>query len=362
MTVSSGGAAGIAIGCLIAGGLICFLTIYLIGRRQHILKKLKRSKAPDEQDGNLEESIIGEKESRSRSVGQIDPDRIIATPDPQRQHEHIRSNSSSSCSTATIGTIEGIDHEVREEFHCLNVAIKGHAELYYNLRPVEEADHKNAACDTNLASLADLLGPTAPLDAIAMDSLIQTPETRHDAIRLLLAWVLFRLTQPDAPLDKSLLPLELVQCAQAMSRKDVIDEARRRSEITRKPLPLNSNPGVGASNRKTAEDDRVTFAKWREMSGKLFQPIYGAGKVKSGDAREKNIGELVTTLVCLLQPYVAKGYGGARVRDLENVVKAAAGFGYKLFTQRTEWEFAWSTLMSDELVVYPALVKVGDGE
>ncbi|USW57049.1 hypothetical protein Slin15195_G103680 [Septoria linicola] len=362
MAVSSGGAAGIGIGCLIAGVLICGLAFYVLGPRRHLWR---RKKSGIDEDGNLEESIIGEK--TRGGTHHIDGGCVVPTPSAEGQASHSRSGSDSSVSTATIGTIEFIDHEVREEFHCLNVAIKGHAELYYNLRPIEEPNHKNASCDTNIATLTDLLGPAAPLDGIAMDCLLQEPATRHDSIRLLLAWVVFRFTQLDAPMEKTLLPPELVKCAQAMSRSAaMVDEAaaRRRSEVRRKPLPLNSNPGVGASNRKSEgsseQDERLSFAKWREMSGKLFEPIYGAGKVKVGDARLKNIDEMVTTLVCLLQPYVAKGYGGARVRDLENVVKAAAGFGYKLFTQRTEWEFAWSTLMSDELVVYPALVKVGD--
>lgn len=48
------------------------------------------------------------------------------------------------------------------------------------------------------------------------------------------------------------------------------------------------------------------------------------------------------------------------MRDLEKIVKEGAALGYRLFTQRAEWEFVWSTLMADEMVVFPALVKVGD--
>lgn len=435
MTVSTGAAVGIAMGSLIAGILICGLVVDLLGGHRYILKK-KPARGADGEDRNLEESIFGEKASRSHRGGPIDPERILSTPE-QQQNSPVSSLDSSSSS---IATIETLDQEVRQEFVNLNIAIKGHAELYYNLRPIEdEVALKSASCDTNLSTLDDLLGPTAPLDAIAMDSLLQTPETRHEGIRLLIAWSLFRFIQLDAPVERTLLPPELVQCAQAMSRRrqDVssgtmmtttmmMDEEakKKRLEITRKPLPLNSNPGSGASNRVISSssplppgtstatttiaptnaaalqeepDNRILFAKWREISGKLFPPIHApphhnlsssppfsssSPPHSSSSAAAANANphphtlttppnenttttpheDLITTLVCLLQPYIATGYGGARVRDLENVVAATTRFGFRLmFSSRTEWEFAWTTLMADEFVVFPALVKVGDG-
>lgn len=432
MTVSTGAAVGIAMGSLIAGILICGLVVDLLGGHRYILKK-RPARGADGEDGNLEESIFGEKASRSHRGGPIDPERILSTPE-QQQNSPVSSLDSSSSS---IATIETLDQEVRQEFVNLNIAIKGHAELYYNLRPIEdEVALKSASCDTNLSTLDDLLGPTAPLDAIAMDSLLQTPETRHEGIRLLIAWSLFRFIQLDAPVERTLLPPELVQCAQAMSRRrqdvssgtmmttttmTMMDEEakKKRLEITRKPLPLNSNPGSGASNRVISSpplphgtstttiaptnaaaaalqeepDNRILFAKWREISGKLFPPIHApphhnlssSPPHSSSSAAVSNPHphphtlttspnetsttttttpheDLITTLVCLLQPYIATGYGGARVRDLENVVAATTRFGFRLmFSSRTEWEFAWTTLMADEFVVFPALVKVGDG-
>ncbi|KAM3424561.1 hypothetical protein BST61_g6557 [Cercospora zeina] len=381
--VSAGVVAGIAVGGLIAGVLVCGFAFYIYGRRRQFFQQQKNFHSGRDGDGAILEETLGEKQRGA----DFDPDQLHNSP-TSRPRARSRSSSTSSTSTATIGTIESIDQEVREEFHCLNVAIRGHAELYYNMRQVERPeDFKKMACDINLVTLNNLLGPDAPINAITTDVLLQAPETRHDTIRFLLAWVLFRLIQPDAPIEQTLLPPELVKCAQAMARKasqtGTEQTGRCRSETqpggrnvgARSPSPLKSNPGIGASNRQPAlsssvvADERLSFAKWRSMSGKLFDPIYGTGKIGQPtspqspafpDPREKNIDQLVTSLVCLLQPYVAKGYGGARVRDLESVVKSAAGFGYKLFTQKTEWEFAWSTLMADEVVVFPALVKVGD--
>ncbi|KAF2216990.1 hypothetical protein CERZMDRAFT_80980 [Cercospora zeae-maydis SCOH1-5] len=388
--VSPGVVLGIAAGCLIAGVLVCGLAFYLYGRRRQFFQQ-KKSNSGRDGDGAILEEMMGEKQRG----GDFDPDQLHDSP-TSKGRQRSRASSTSSTSTATIGTIESIDQEVREEFQRLNVAIRGHAELYYNLRPVECPDEfKKMSCSsTNLVTLNNLLGPDAPINAITTDVLLRAPETRHDTIRFVLAWVLFRFIQPDAPIEQTLLPPELVKCAQAMSRRDsqnASDQAGRRRSASlsggrnvgaRSPSPLKSNPGIGASNRQPAPsitsdpatassataiaDERLSFARWRSMSGKLFYPVYGTGEVAHPtastppDPREKNVDQLVTSLVCLLQPYVAKGYGGARVRDLEAVVKSAAGFGYKLFTQKTEWEFAWSTLMSDEVVVFPALVKVGD--
>jgi hypothetical protein len=322
-----------------------------------------RRKRGGDDDENFEETMIGEK-SRGSGSGSGAPARsnTVRTGAAAAAEGSPSARSSTSDATTTIGTIEAADQDVREQFHCLMVAIKGHAELYYTTRPVEEEDQIKY-CDENLPTIHDVLGPDAPVDALTMDALLRASDTRHDAIRLLLAWVILRYIQPDAPLSKTLLPAELCRCAQAMARpagrepEGDDDEARRKSGGT----ALQASASASQEHvRQTGEDDRVAFAKWRETSGRLFQPIFGDGSVGVYDSREANIGELVTVLVCLLQPYVAKGYGGARVRDLENVVKAGAAFGYKLFTQRTEWEFAWSTLMADEIVVYPALVKIGD--
>lgn len=359
--LSAGGAAGIGIGCTIAGMLICALVFGLLSRRKW------RHVGSVGSNEHMEEFVPGAGE-KTRSV-RIDGGRAVSNP------PRSRSSSSSTCTTTTIGTIEAADQEFREEHYSLMVSIKGHAELYHTTKPITEADSIRF-CDANLETLNELLGPNALLDAFAMDSLLRASETRHDAIRLLVAWVIFRYIQPDAPIEHTLLPPELVKCAQAMSHaaatvQTAEDENPKSSySIARKPLPLTSNPissGRTASSSShvsprspTQEStERLTFAKWRATSGTLFAPIFGPhGKVTSpSDPRTPNINNLVTTLVCLLQPYVARGYGGARVRDLENVVKQGAAFGYRLFVQRTEWEFAWSTLMGDEVVVYPALVS-----
>ncbi|KXT13839.1 hypothetical protein AC579_6889 [Pseudocercospora musae] len=349
MTVSSGGAAGIGIGCTIAGILICGASFYLVGHR-------RRKLASDLNDpGRVEEEIPigGEKAVRSLNPLQQNP---INASDLLVTRRNTAASSSSSSSDDSLGN--ATDTETKEIFHRLNVAIRSHAGLYYTTS--SEID-PSQSCDANFSTLESILGTSAPVDAVAMDTLLQAPKTRIDAIRLLIAWAVFKYIQPDAEIERTLLPPEMVKCVQAMRRASLVENSQVRHSLPRKPVPGSGISAVDITTVTQRPDDHIAFAKWRETSGKLLQPVYGDGKVVgTKDPRDQNIGELVTILVCLLQPYVAKGYGGARVRDLENVVGMGAAFGYRLFTQRPEWEFAWSTLMADEIVVYPALVKIGD--
>ncbi|KXT03210.1 hypothetical protein AC578_4764 [Pseudocercospora eumusae] len=349
MTVSSGGAAGIGIGCTIAGVLICGAIFFLVGRR--------RRKLPNDPSRNgIEEEISIGSEKAVRPDHHTLQQNPINAPQILVTRRNTAASTSSSSSNDSLGN--ATDTETKELFHDLNVAIRGHAQLYYTTS--SEID-PSQSCDANLSTLESILGTSAPVDAVAMHALLQAPETRIDAIRLLIAWAVFKYIQPDAEIERTLLPPELVKCAQAMSRASVLENSQVRYSIPRKPVPGSGISAVDITTVTQRSDDHIAFAKWREISGKLFEPIYGDGKVVgTKDSRDQNIGELVTILVCLLQPYVAKGYGGARVRDLENVIKMGAAFGYRLFTQRPEWEFAWSTLMADEIVVYPALVKIGD--
>lgn len=66
-------------------------------------------------------------------------------------------------------------------------------------------------------------------------------------------------------------------------------------------------------------------------------------------------------LVSILQPYVLSGHGKNRVKDLERVISQGAQFAYTLFSQPTFFRFGWSAKGKlDEVIVFPALVKVGD--
>lgn len=89
------------------------------------------------------------------------------------------------------------------------------------------------------------------------------------------------------------------------------------------------------------------------------------------DARTGNISELTASLDCVLQPFVVKGKGAVRVKELEGVVMRGAQVGWKLFVQGSTWTFGWGgggnggeeeEEGGGRFVVFPSLVKVGDEE
>jgi hypothetical protein len=104
-------------------------------------------------------------------------------------------------------------------------------------------------------------------------------------------------------------------------------------------------------------------SKWRQITANLLQRTYGSSSIPPNDARMTNIQELVRRLDAILIRY-ASSTGKDRQSNLEELIKRGARFGYTLFSQPTEWTFDWEGdgNAKNELVVFPALVQVGDDE
>ena len=74
--------------------------------------------------------------------------------------------------------------------------------------------------------------------------------------------------------------------------------------------------------------------------------------------------DLVESLNAALGPY-GSDRDNERLQNLEELVKRGARFGYLLFTQPTDWTFHWGesqTKQSGTIVVYPALMQIGDDQ
>jgi hypothetical protein len=102
-------------------------------------------------------------------------------------------------------------------------------------------------------------------------------------------------------------------------------------------------------------------SKWRQITANLLQRTYGGSTIPPNDARMANIQELVRRLDAILVRY-ASSTGKDRRSNLEELIKRGARFGYTLFSQPTEWTFDWGGdgNAKNELVVFPALVQIGD--
>jgi hypothetical protein len=104
-------------------------------------------------------------------------------------------------------------------------------------------------------------------------------------------------------------------------------------------------------------------SKWRQITANLMQRTYGGSTIPPSDARMTNIQELVRRLDAVLV-HSASSTGQDRRSNLEELIKRGARFGYTVFSQPTEWTFDWGgdCNAKNELVVFPALVQVGDDE
>lgn len=110
----------------------------------------------------------------------------------------------------------------------------------------------------------------------------------------------------------------------------------------------------------TLPDNALMLSRWRQMTAVLMAGTYDHDALPASDPRQRNIRDLVDRLDAVLAPLAAPA--DRRRGELEEVVKRGARFAYTLFTQPTEWEFAWERPGRErgEWVVFPGLLRVTD--
>lgn len=106
------------------------------------------------------------------------------------------------------------------------------------------------------------------------------------------------------------------------------------------------------------------LSKWHVITATLMKASYGHGIVSSDDPRNNNIRSALDALNAVLLPFVDKNVDGdQRLRNLEEIMKRAAGFAFLLFSQPNFWRFEWQDDDGDQpgnLVVFPALLQISD--
>ncbi|KAF2718547.1 hypothetical protein K431DRAFT_287568 [Polychaeton citri CBS 116435] len=313
--VSTGAAAGIGVGCAIAGALIVGLIAFLLLKKQ----KRKGSAYP-----SRPRSSDGYHDHESKGVG------ISAIP--------LNTSSLGSDIDAAIPPPMP-EREVEGEVSKLGTLIKNHAQSYY----AGGAPIMQPVLDAGLAAkqMTMLLGPNAPVAAAGLVSLLSDPLSRVAATRFILAWAILRNVQFDAHAETTLLPPDLAESIHHMTLANASN-----NDALRRPL----------------------MNKWRQLSGVLLQAKYGDGTLMANDPRQQNIEDLANMLNNILAPYATGNWQldaveGERARNLGALVKRGARFGYLIFTQPSTWEFGWSNGsggIGNELVVFPALIQTGD--
>lgn len=178
--VSSGAAAGIAIGCLIAGALIAGVVVWSCLRRA---RRSRRGPVQDATALTFLPSKGNEPLVKSAPVTGVRPlSEVMDTALPQPLEDK-----------AITSGISGISN-----------AIKNHVQSFYHSSRVNPV----------LLDQADLhaLGSNLPISTGTVSTLLGDPDTRETALRFCIAWVVLSRMQLSSSPNTSFLPGEIVQC------------------------------------------------------------------------------------------------------------------------------------------------------
>ena len=95
-----------------------------------------------------------------------------------------------------------------------------------------------------------------------------------------------------------------------------------------------------------------------------MQTTYGSNAFSANDPRNHNILQAVEALDAVLRPYTDERVdNNQRRRNLEEILKRAAGFAFMLFSQPSSWKLEWENPHGHEpgsIVIFPALVQIVD--
>jgi hypothetical protein len=178
--ISGGAAAGIAIGCFIAGAIIAIVAAFLMYRRRNH----KRAAAYHHSD------VPYESESKSGATA-------FATPVP---------TGNKRIENFLPQPVE--DAALTKELSKIRDNIKNHVQSYYHFQPVQ-----HEILDSELASFAT----STSLKNTAATGMLADISTRADAIRSFIAWAL--LSRCEVGKQPTLLPSEVEPMFEAVSKR-----------------------------------------------------------------------------------------------------------------------------------------------
>lgn len=291
-------------------------------------------------------------------------------------HSHSRSPVRPPSAPSRLPSLSGVRDSlpfetIAGDFSDLRDAIFAHVNKYYIVEPLD-----GGATQATIAHAST--GITIPWSQIR--TLLDDGRSRLAMIGLCISWtilsrsLLLNVGISNAP-GSSLLPPEIVECFQSFSL------------------------GKGALSLDMDEAKSVNFAllsRWKQISATLSHSTYVADAFSHFDSRTVNIERALNDLEPLLRTYAIPHDGDhgkvSRLADLRGVLRQGATFAFTLFSQPSFWKFDWtsdralqhgktdqlepgkapsietsavgvgSLLTPAEIVVWPSLVKVVDGD
>ncbi|KAL8955915.1 MAG: hypothetical protein Q9193_006395, partial [Seirophora villosa] len=174
-SISPGAAAGIGIGCAIAGALIAAAIVALLFRRRRRRRPTRSDVIPlHGYGGSLEKSV--------------------SSPNPSTPAAMIDKNLPQPAEDQALGG----------EMSRLRTAIKNHVQSYYHTDSVRGS--------VDQAALGLVAAGNMPLIASTLGTLLANPATRIVAIRFCITWVAISRIDHNCDPSKSFLPPEIASC------------------------------------------------------------------------------------------------------------------------------------------------------
>jgi hypothetical protein len=314
--LKSAAAAGVGIGSAIGGALIACLVFLLLTKR-------RRSKGNHNNESygmSAEGSFVANSKKSTRVT--------ISLP------EH---SSAAIVETNLPQPVE--DNTITGDLSKLKNKIDGHIQSFYNTTLTND--------EAAVQALQQLL-KDSPIQISNLAAQLSNPRSRPALLRLALAWTMISRIELECHGRASFLPTPVTGSVHTLPQTKM-DE---RSPFTQYP---------NEHNMLMATTARVAFlSKWRQITAALCGNTFTQEIMTEYDTRLENIRNAVKEADQFLAPYANIG-DEARLRNLEEIMKRAARFGFLLFSQPSSFRFDWMAA-SGGLVVFPALLQVTDDE
>lgn len=312
--LKGGAAAGIAVGCLVAGALVATLACFLLFSR--------RKKRAAAQAGHLEPTVYSEEhdlkhpaKTSSTPMGAIDAAAIIENNLPQPKEDN-----------AIIGDLSRIKSR-----------IEGHVDSYYHT-----AGANNQA---TAQALSAALGTAFPVSMLKLQELLSNPRKRPAVLRTAIAWIIVSRIDFSSGPDTTFLPAYVAGATRDLCASGM-DEPSEFSEFRAKEFQLIPSAHV------------AFLSKWRQITAALSGNTF-TKEIAADDNRLVNINSALDLADTFLRPCAKGGDDDKRLVNLEEIMKRAARFGFLLFSQPSSFHFDWTDDGSG-LVVFPGLLQVSD--
>jgi hypothetical protein len=310
--VSNGAAAGIGIGCAVAGAVIAVIIFALFTRS----RRGRRNISNNSYENTLQKES-GDADYKSTNV-------ISMTDIPLERVD---------------------DSQIKKSMTDMNELIDQHVLNHYHNQPFhgQQIDLEMAVSNCGLDGVGDL-------STGYMASVLMNPRTRSAGIRRLIAYAILEHSQPGADESTSLLPGNIAGVSRTMLR------------VKRRPGEEHGESIALSEMQKLTylAAFETSFAKWRQLSAFLLESDGNA--VPADNKLHSAVSQNVALLNQALEPFINQGGDAHRQQadNLASIILEGADNAMLLFSQPTKWVFGWSAdknAARNYLAVFPSVAE-----